>query len=185
MNVDRLALPEVLLLKPRIFRDERGEFRETWREAEYGKLGIPQFVQDNASISRRGVVRGLHFQHPMDQGKLISVLRGRVLDVAVDVRTGSPRFGQWVSAELSDENGHQIYVPAGFAHGFMAISDGVIFSYKCTDYYAPTHEHTIRWNDTRIGVAWPDIEPIVAPKDAAARTLAEMPADWLPTYTVT
>ncbi len=183
MNVDRLTLPEVLLIKSRVFRDERGEFRETWRASEYEQLGIPPFVQDNMSLSKRGVLRGLHFQHPNDQGKLVSILRGRVLDVAVDVRVGSPRFGQWVSAELSDENGHQLYIPAGFAHGFLALTDGVIFSYKCTDYYTPAHERTIRWNDGQIGVTWPDVEPIVAPKDAAARSLAEMPPDWLPVYT--
>jgi dTDP-4-dehydrorhamnose 3,5-epimerase len=183
MNIERLRLPEILLLKPGVHRDERGEFRETWRAAEYGALGLPTFVQDNTSLTKRGVVRGLHFQHPNDQGKLVSVLRGRILDVAVDVRAGSPSFGQWVGTELSDENGHQMYIPMGFAHGFMALTEGVVFSYKCTDYYAPAHERTIRWNDGQIGVTWPDIEPIVAPKDAAARSLAEMPPDWLPAYT--
>lgn len=183
MNVERLELPEVLLIKPRVFRDDRGQFIETWRDSTYSEQGIGPFVQDNVSVSRRGVLRGLHLQEPHGQGKLVSALRGRVFDVAVDLRVGSPTFGRWVGQELSDENGWQLYVPVGFAHGFQALTDDVVFSYKCTDYYAPHAERTVRWNDPGVAVTWPlAAEAIVAPKDAAAPTLAELSKDSLPRY---
>jgi dTDP-4-dehydrorhamnose 3,5-epimerase len=182
MNVERLALPEVLLVKPRVWRDERGHFVEVWRESTYGERGMGAFVQDNVSVSRRGVLRGLHLQHPNAQGKLVSALRGRVFDVAVDVRRGSPNFGKWVAVELSEENGWQLYVPPGFAHGFQALTEGVVFSYKCTDYYAPGSERTIRWDDPVVGVRWPLENPLVAPKDQSAPSLAEFTAGWLPQY---
>ncbi|MDQ6636129.1 MAG: dTDP-4-dehydrorhamnose 3,5-epimerase, partial [Gemmatimonadota bacterium] len=121
MIVEPLAIPDVLLLKPRVLRDDRGHFLETWRASTYAALGAGPFVQDNVSVSRRGVLRGLHLQHPEGQGKLVNALRGRVFDVAVDVRLGSPTFGKWVGAELSDENGFQIYLPSGFAHGFLTL----------------------------------------------------------------
>lgn len=184
MNAEPLELPEVLLIKPRVFHDERGRFQETWRDLAYRELGIGPFAQDNVSVSRRGVLRGLHFQHPHGQGKLVTALRGHILDVAVDVRAGSPTFGRWVGRELSDENGWQLFVPAGFAHGFVALSDDVVFSYKCTDYYTPAAERTIRWNDPNIGIDWPVTDPLVAPKDAAAPTLAELPREVLPAYTL-
>lgn len=182
MNIETLALPEVLLVKPRIFHDDRGHFVETWRDSTYGHMGIGPFVQDNVSVSRKGVLRGLHFQHPHGQAKLVCTLRGRIFDVAVDVRLGSPTFGQWVSAELSDENGWQLYIPAGFAHGFVALTDNVVFTYKCSDYYAPGAERTARWDDPVIGVAWPERSPIIAPKDANAPLLAELGKDALPAY---
>jgi dTDP-4-dehydrorhamnose 3,5-epimerase len=182
VNVEKLALPEVLLIKPRVFRDDRGHFVETWRDSTYWEKRIGPFVQDNVSVSRRGVLRGLHFQHPHGQAKLVCTLRGRVFDVAVDVRLGSPTFGHWVSAELSDENSWQLYIPAGFAHGFMALSDNVVFTYKCSDYYAPEAERTARWNDPAIGVAWPESSPIIASKDASASLLSELARDALPTY---
>jgi dTDP-4-dehydrorhamnose 3,5-epimerase len=182
VKVERLQIPEVLLIQPRIFHDERGRFLEIWRDSAYREAGIGPFAQDNVSVSRRGVLRGLHFQHPHGQGKLVSVLRGRVFDVAVDVRAGSPAFGGWVGRELSDENGWQLFVPPGFAHGFAALTDDVVFSYKCTEYYSPADERTIRWDDPTIGVEWPVTNPIIAAKDAGACTLAELPRDALPVY---
>lgn len=183
MIVERLALPEVLLVKPKVWRDERGQFLEIWRERQYGEHGMGPFVQDNVSVSRKGVLRGLHLQHPHAQGKLVSALRGSVFDVAVDVRRGSPNFAKWVGVELSEENGWQLYVPPGFAHGFQALSDGVVFTYKCTDYYTPKSERTIRWDDQAVGVRWPLPAPLVAPKDMTARSLGEFDPDWLPGYT--
>lgn len=180
MIIERLAISDVLLIKPRVFADDRGHFLETWRASAYDARGIGPFVQDNVSVSRRGVLRGLHFQQPGGQGKLVLALYGRVFDVAVDVRAGSPTFGKWVGAELSGANGHQLYIPAGFAHGFVALSDEVVFSYKCTAYYAPAAERTIRWDDPLIAVAWPCSVPILAPKDATAPTLSQIPRSQLP-----
>jgi dTDP-4-dehydrorhamnose 3,5-epimerase len=182
VNVDRLALPEVLLIKPRLFRDIRGHFAEIWRASTYQEQGIGPFVQDNVSVSRRGVLRGLHLQHPRGQAKLVCTLQGRIFDVAVDVRVGSPTFGQWVGVELSDENCWQLYIPAGFAHGFVAMTDNVVFTYKCSEYYAPDAERTVRWDDPAIGIAWPEASPTIAPKDAKARLLAEHPRELLPRY---
>jgi dTDP-4-dehydrorhamnose 3,5-epimerase len=182
VNVEPLALPEVLLIKPRVFRDERGRLLETWRASAYHEHGIGPFVQDNVSVSRKGVLRGLHLQHPHSQGKLVSTLRGEVFDVAVDVRVGSPTFGRWAGVVLSDENGWQMYIPAGFAHGFFTLSDDVVFSYKCTEYYAPEAELCIRWSDPTIAIAWPTENPILAPRDAGAPLLSDVPAHALPEY---
>lgn len=181
MNIQPLDLPDVRLIRPRLLRDDRGAFLETWRDSEYRAHGIGPFVQDNASMSSSGVVRGLHFQEPHGQGKLITVLHGRVFDVAVDVRFGSPTFGRWISAELSAENCWQLYIPPGFAHGFQALTDHVIFSYKCTRYYAPEAEWTVRWDDPAIGILWP-LPAIVAPRDGAAPLLEELPPESLPRY---
>lgn len=185
MEVETLDLRDVLLLKPRVFRDERGQFFETWREAAYAEHGIGPFVQDNVSISRRGVLRGMHFQHPQDQGKLVTVLRGRIFDVAVDVRVGSPTFGRWTGVELNDENRWQLFIPVGFAHGFQALSDDVVFSYKCSAYYTPASERTVNWNDPAIGIVWPEGAAIVAPKDSAAPLLRELSDESLPRYAPT
>ena len=182
MIVERLEIPEIILIKPRVFRDDRGHFLETWRASEYDALGIGPFVQDNVSVSRRDVLRGLHLQNPGGQGKLVSALRGRVFDVGVDVRVGSPTFGRWAGAELSDENGFQLYIPPGFAHGCLTLSDEVVFAYKCTSLYAPAAELTIRWNDPAVAVAWPCTTPILASKDSAAMTLEEIPIERLPVY---
>lgn len=183
MKVDRLAIHDVLLITPRIFRDDRGHVLETWRAASYGEQGIGPFVQETVSLSRRNVLRGLHLQHPHGQGKLVGVLRGTVFDVAVDVRVGSPTFGKWVAEELSGENGRQLYIPPGFAHGFLALSDEVVFAYKCTDYYAPGAERSIRWNDEDLAVDWPlAVAPVLAAKDAAAPSLRDIPLEQLPTY---
>lgn len=182
MKVEPLELPDVRLIKPRVFRDHRGVFLETFRESTFREHGIGPFVQDNVSTSRLGVVRGLHFQEPHGQGKLVSVLRGRVFDIAVDVRFGSPTFRCWVSVELSAENGWQIYIPPGFAHGFQALTGDAIFSYKCTQYYEPGAEWTVRWNDPAIGIPWPLPEATLAPKDAAAPLLKQLSVDSLPQY---
>jgi dTDP-4-dehydrorhamnose 3,5-epimerase len=180
--VERLGIPEILLIKPRIFRDDRGHFLETWVDSTYAAHGIGPFVQDNVSVSRRNVLRGLHLQHPGGQGKLVNALRGRVFDVGVDVRIGSPDFGKWSGTELSDENGFQLYIPPGFAHGFVTLSDDVVFSYKCTTRYAPEAERTVRWNDPSIAVPWPCNAPVIGPKDASAPLLAEIPPELLPVY---
>lgn len=183
MTVTETALPGVLLLEPRVFRDERGWFLETWRDARYAEAGVaPRFVQDNVSVSRRGVIRGLHYQEPGAQGKLVSVLRGRVLDVAVDVRAGSPTFGRWVGYELSDENGHQLWIPEGFAHGFSVLSGEAVFAYKCTAPYVPAGERTVRWDDPDLAIDWRVADPVVSDKDREGRFLRDLPAEHLPRY---
>lgn len=182
MKVAPTALSEVLVLEARVFRDGRGSFRETWQAERYLDVTRRPFVQDNVSASRRGVVRGLHLQQPHAQGKLVSVLAGAAFDVAVDVRRGSPTFGRWVAEDLSDENGRQLWIPPGFAHGFQALADGTILSYKCTDVYRPECERTVLWSDPALGIRWPLAGAIVAPKDAAAPPLDRIPAEHLPTF---
>jgi len=170
-------LPEVILIKPRVFGDERGFFLETWQEKRFAATGIDaHFVQDNHSHSVRRTLRGLHFQIQQPQGKLVRVAQGAVFDVAVDMRHSSPRFGQWVGVELSSENHHMLWVPPGFAHGYLALSERAEFLYKCTDYYAPQYERAVRWDDPAIGVAWPLAQgaaPTLSSKDALAPLLAE------------
>jgi dTDP-4-dehydrorhamnose 3,5-epimerase len=184
MIVTATALPEVLLVEPRVVGDGRGYFFEAWHAERYAEHGIRDtFVQDNVSFSARGVLRGLHLQHPHDQAKLVSVLRGAVLDVAVDVRRGSPRFGRWVTAELSEENRRQLYVPEGFAHGFLVLSDDALVSYKVSAAYRPDAEIAIRWDDPALAIEWPLASaPVLSPRDAAAATLAEIPRERLPQY---
>ncbi len=183
MTAEETELPGVLLLRPRVFADGRGHFLETWRRERYARAGVDaDFVQDNASYSRHGVLRGLHFQQPHGQGKLVSVLLGEVWDVAVDVRAGSPTFGRWTGYTLSAENGHQLWIPPGFAHGFVVTSGEAVFSYKCTDVYHPEAELTIRWDDPDLAVGWPIRPTLVAEKDAAAPTLAQIPAERLPRW---
>jgi dTDP-4-dehydrorhamnose 3,5-epimerase len=180
--VESTPLPGVLLVKPKVFRDDRGQFLESWRESAYAEHGMTGFVQDNISVSRRGVLRGMHLQNPQGQGKLVSALRGRIFDVALDTRHGSPTFGRWFGVELTDENRWQLYIPVGFAHGFQALTDDVVFSYKCTDYYAPLAERTVRWNDPEVAITWPIPEAILAPKDEGALKLSEIPRELLPAY---
>jgi dTDP-4-dehydrorhamnose 3,5-epimerase len=183
MNVSQTSLPGVLLIEPKVFGDARGVFFESHSVERYAVAGITgPFVQDNVSVSSRGVLRGLHFQHPYSQGKLVQVLRGAAFDVAVDIRRGSPTFGQWVGQELSDANRLQMWIPAGFAHGFVGLSDETLFAYKCTDYYRPEAEHTLLWNDPAIGVRWPIDNVTVSPKDACGRPLASFDEKTLPTY---
>lgn len=171
------------MLEPRVFGDERGYFFESWSAERYAGAGIAgTFVQDNISRSRRGILRGLHLQHPHAQGKLVSALDGEVFDVAVDVRTGSPRFGQWVGEILSSENKRQLWIPPGFAHGFVVLSEEAIFHYKCTDAYHPECELSVLWNDPAIGIDWPLPDPVLNEKDRGALPLAAIPPSRLPTY---
>jgi dTDP-4-dehydrorhamnose 3,5-epimerase len=176
MRIIPTRIPGVVLVEPPVFADERGYFTESWNHERYAAAGVPaRFVQDNLSFSRRHVLRGLHFQNPRAQGKLVSVLQGAVFDVAVDLRQGSPTFGKWVGAELSEENRLQMYVPEGFAHGFVVTSDTALFSYKCTDVYVPACERSLRWDDPDVGVRWPVAAPVLSPKDAAAPLLRDLP----------
>lgn len=181
MKVTETALPGVLLIEPKVFGDDRGFFFEAYHAKRYAEAGIPAaFVQDNLSRSVKGTLRGLHYQEPNAQGKLVQVLAGAVFDVAVDIRKGSPHFGKWVGYELSAENKRQLWIPAGFAHGFCVISDSADFSYKCTDFYSPAAERGIAWNDPDLGIAWPVERPLLSAKDAAAPKLAQAPV--LPVY---
>lgn len=170
-----LRIPEVLRLSPRRFPDDRGYFQETWVEGKWPTLG-GRFVQDNLSASRKGVLRGLHFQNPNAQGKLVFAVSGTIWDVAVDVRVGSPTFGQWVGEELSADNGLQLFVPRGFAHGFVVLSESAHVMYKCDARYAPDSERALRWNDPGLGISWPVTAPILAPRDADAASLRELAA---------
>lgn len=181
MNVTPLEIPEVKLVEPRVFADDRGFFLQTYHYEQYRDAGMDvRFVQDNWSRSEKGVLRGLHYQLEHAQDKLVSVLRGEVFDVAVDIRRGSPTFGKWVGAILSDQNKRQMFVPKGFAHGFCVLSDEVDFVYKCSDFYAPGDEFAIRWNDPSIAIDWPQGEFSVSAKDASAPFLKEASA--LPSF---
>jgi dTDP-4-dehydrorhamnose 3,5-epimerase len=177
-------IPEVLLLNPQRFGDQRGWFMESWQAERYRQLGIAEgFVQDNQAYSQKGVLRGLHIQNPHGQGKLVQVIRGEVFDVAVDLRRGSPWFGQWVGALLSENNYRQLYVPVGFAHGYLVMSEDAVFNYKCTDYYHPESQFSVRWDDPQIGIQWPGgAKPILADKDRDAPLLSEISEDRLPCY---
>ena len=175
MKVSPTSLPEVLLIAPDVHGDDRGFFFELWHQERYSDFGIPkEFRQDNLSFSKRGTLRGLHFKNPHAQGKLVSVLEGEVFDVAVDVRQGSPTFTRWVGHRLSSSNKHQLYVPEGFAHGFLVLSDTALFHYKCTGPYVPASERSILWNDPAIGIEWPLKEPILSAKDGKAPRLSEI-----------
>jgi dTDP-4-dehydrorhamnose 3,5-epimerase len=175
-----LAIPEVKLIEPVARGDARGFFVELFREAEYAENGVAgPFVQDNLSLSKGGVVRGLHLQNPSPQAKLVSVLRGEVFDVAVDVRPGSPTFGRWVGEVLSLENHRQLFVPAGFAHGFAVLSEEALFCYKCSDYYNASGEITVLWNDPDIGIEWPLEQPTLSEKDQAGLRLRDIPLERL------
>lgn len=180
MKVSPTSLGGILLLEPRVFRDERGHFLETWSRDRYAEHGLPrEFVQDNVSRSRRGVLRGLHFQNPSAQGKLVSVLEGAVWDVAVDLRVDSPTFKQWVGVELSSDSLRQLWIPQGFAHGFVVLSDEAVFSYKCTAAFSPDHERSLRWDDPELSIEWPMDDPLLSPKDATAPLLRELPPEHL------
>lgn len=178
MEYTRLSIPDVVLLTPKIFGDERGFFMETFRHEEFIKhCGNYNFVQDNHSSSGKGILRGLHYQHKQPQGKLVRVTRGEVFDVAVDMRQNSPTFGQWVGEYLSEANKRMMWVPPGFAHGFLVTSEMAEFQYKCTDYYAPGDEYSLLWNDPALGIEWPlhGKTPVLSGKDTAARYFAECP----------
>ena len=177
------SLPGVLELRPKVFRDTRGIFFETYNSARFAELGITDtFVQDNHSSSRKGTLRGLHYQLHRPQAKLCRVVEGLALDVVLDVREGSPHFGQWTSVVLSAEDHNQIYVPAGFAHGFLALSDTVQFLYKCSDFYDSQDEYGVLWKDDELKIQWGIENPVVSEKDSRLRTLATIPKECLPRY---
>lgn len=174
-------LPGVILIEPKVFADERGFFMETYHLARFREAGIhATFVQDNHSQSKRGVLRGLHYQEPHAQGKLVRCTRGALFDVAVDIRRGSPNFGKWYSVEISEENKRMLWVPPGFAHGFCAISETADLVYKCTELYDSKSDRSILWNDPDIGISWPFADPLLSPKDAVAPRLRD--AAILPEY---
>ena len=176
MKATRLAIPDVVLIEPKVFGDARGFFFESFNQKTFNEATGTnhQFVQDNHSRSSQGVLRGLHYQIQQPQGKLVHVTRGKVWDVAVDIRKSSLTFGKWVGTELSEDNQHQLWVPPGFAHGFIVLSESADFLYKTTDYYAPQHERSIAWNDPVIGIEWPaGLLPILSAKDSAGMLLSE------------
>jgi dTDP-4-dehydrorhamnose 3,5-epimerase len=176
-------LPGVFEIQPDIHRDGRGFFLESYHQAKFADLGIhDQFVQDNHSRSAQGTLRGLHYQLRRPQAKLCRVTEGEALDIVVDIRRGSPSFGKWVGVVLSAEKQNQIYVPKGFAHGFLARSGSVQFLYKCSDYYQPDDEYGVLWNDPGLGIAWGEAEPLLSEKDRRLKLLAEIPASLLPGY---
>jgi dTDP-4-dehydrorhamnose 3,5-epimerase len=180
MRLLPVPLAGLLCFEPQVFGDERGFFQEIWNRERYAGFGLDKdFVQDNIARSQRGVLRGLHFQNPNAQGKLVWALQGEVFDVTVDIRRSSPTFGQWFGIYLSAANHRQLYVPPGFAHGYAVTSETVLFAYKCTDFYRPATQQAVRWNDPAIGIKWPIGEPILSPKDQAAPLLAELPPDRL------
>ncbi|MFL0671127.1 MAG: dTDP-4-dehydrorhamnose 3,5-epimerase [Erythrobacter sp.] len=179
MNVIETAIPGPVIIEPRVFGDARGFFMETWNAAGFAAAGLDlTFVQDNHSRSQKGVLRGLHFQNPGPQGKLVRVVSGAVFDVAVDLRRSSPHFGKWVGVELSAANQRMFWVPEGFAHGFVTLEDNTDFLYKCTAPYAPQSEFTLAWDDPAVGIEWPvaDLAPLISEKDARGLALADVPA---------
>ena len=181
ITVTPTRLPEVLIVEPRVFGDDRGFFTESWNQRAFAQAtGVGDaFVQDNHSRSAHGVLRGMHYQIVNPQGKLVRVVSGRVFDVAVDMRASSPRLGQWAGVELSADNKRQLWVPPGFAHGFVVLSDSADFLYKTTEYYAPEHERALRWNDAHVGIEWPLAElrsaPVLSAKDAIASSWQDAP----------
>lgn len=181
MRVLETGLAGVVIIEPQVFGDERGFFQETWKASSYGRHGLPtQFSQANISRSAKGVLRGLHYQFRQPQGKLVHVLEGRIFDVAVDVRPASPQFGQWAGVELSAANHRQLYVPEGFAHGFIVLSDSALFHYHCTTEYAPEYEVSIAWNDPEIAIKWPSGPSSISEKDAQAPFLQDLPEKYFP-----
>jgi len=174
MTFTPTSLPGILLITPKVFGDERGFFMESYRRELFEEAGIPPLVQDNHSRSVRDTLRGLHYQHPYGQGKLIRVTSGVVFDVLVDVRRASPTFGKWEGHELSESNKRQLWVPPGFAHGFCVLSESADFLYKCSEYYHPETEYTLLWNDETVGVEWPVRDPILSEKDMKGKRLNEL-----------
>ena len=183
MNIIKTKLPGVLIIEPKVFGDVREFFLETWHQSRYAANGLPaNFVQDNLSFSRKGVLRGLHFQNPNSQGKLVYVLQGEVFDVAVEIRVGSPTFGQWAGVVLSGENKRQFYIPEGFAHGFCVVSETALFAYKCTKLYNPQAEYGISWKDPDININWPLDDLILSEKDKGYGRLKDVELELLPRY---
>lgn len=183
MEILKTSLPGVLIIQPDIFKDKRGFFMETYHRKKYAEEGLDQsFVQDNLSYSIRGTLRGLHYQYPNAQSKLVQAVKGKIYDVVVDIRQGSPTFGQWTGVHLSDENKRQFFVPEGFAHGFCVISDTAFVIYKCSDFYTPESEKGLLWSDPDIGIDWPVKEPLLSPKDIQCPNLKDIPSECLPEY---
>ncbi|WP_045767910.1 dTDP-4-dehydrorhamnose 3,5-epimerase [Xanthomonas albilineans] len=183
MKVIETSLPGCLAIEPAVFGDARGYFFEAWNAERFGQHGLPtHFVQSNVSTSAMGVLRGLHYQWPRPQGKLVSVLEGEVYDVAVDIRHGSPHFGRWAAAVLSAQNKRQLWIPEGFAHGFAVLSERAVFSYLCTDVYVKEADAVVRWDDPAIAVDWPINATVLSQKDAVAPCLADIPVERLPVY---
>jgi dTDP-4-dehydrorhamnose 3,5-epimerase len=183
MKVVAGALPGVVLIEPRLFPDQRGYFLEAYQARRYAEHGLAMpFVQDNLSFSRRGVVRGLHYQLRQPQGKLVMALHGEILDAVVDIRPDSPTFKQWTLNTLSGSNHRQLYVPPGYAHGFLVLSDTATVLYKVTDFYQPGDEYGVLWNDPDLGIPWPQAEALLSAKDAALPRLGDIPAALLPTW---
>jgi dTDP-4-dehydrorhamnose 3,5-epimerase len=183
MEITKTVIDGVLIIEPRAFADDRGFFMETYNKERYLQSGVDgEFVQDNVSVSKKGTLRGLHYQAPpFAQGKLVQVLRGSVLDVAVDIRFGSPTFGSYVSVELSAENKKQFWIPAGFAHGFVALEDDTIFSYKCTNVYSPENDRGVLWSDAQIGIEWPfpETELLISDKDKKQPLLQDIAQEFI------
>jgi len=176
MEFQRLEIPDLVLIKPKVFGDSRGFFFESWEARKFAAAGVDvEFVQDNCSRSVQGTLRGLHYQIQQPQGKLVRVTNGEVYDVAVDIRRNSASFGRWVSTILSADNKHQLWIPPGFAHGFYVLSESAEFFYKCTDYYNPQHERTLRWDDADLGIAWPlgGAIPLLSAKDQEGKSLLD------------
>ena len=183
MKIIETTIRDVRVIEPQVVEDARGFFVETYQKARFRNAGIDaDFVQDNLSSSRRNTIRGLHFQYPHGQAKLVQVLQGEVYDVAVDVRKGSPTFGEWTASRLSAENKHQMFIPAGFAHGFCVLSETALFHYKCSQYYVQASEHGIVWNDPELCIDWPVKDPILSPKDAAYPCLSGCDRNKLPFF---
>jgi dTDP-4-dehydrorhamnose 3,5-epimerase len=180
MKVLTCDISGLLTIEPKVFGDARGFFLESWNLRRYREAGVGvDFVQDNVSFSRRGILRGLHFQNPNPQGKLLQVLQGEVFDVAVDIRRSSRTFGKWHGLVLNAENKRQFYVPPGFAHGFAVLSETALFHYKCTEFYSPADETAIRWDDPDIGIEWPLNEPLLSERDAKGLRLCDVPPERL------
>jgi dTDP-4-dehydrorhamnose 3,5-epimerase len=183
MNVEKTPIPGLLVFEPKIFGDHRGFFVETFNQARYQEAGLnAEFVQDNLSYSQKGVLRGLHFQNPHGQGKLVSVIDGQIYDVAVDVRVGSPTFGKSFGIELDGVKKRQFFIPAGFAHGFVVLSETALFSYKCTDTYHPEAEKSLLWNDPSLGIQWPINDPVLSEKDKKGLLLEQFSERDLPKF---
>ena len=183
MKVISTSLKGVLLIEPSVFEDKRGFFMETYQQKKYMDSGIESnFIQDNLSFSVRGTLRGLHYQLPHAQAKLVQVIKGEIFDVTVDIRSGSPTFAKWTGVHLSGENRRQLYIPEGFAHGFCVLSETAIFMYKCSDFYSPDSERGILWSDPDIGVDWPIENPVLSEKDHNYDYLKDIPPEYLPTY---
>jgi dTDP-4-dehydrorhamnose 3,5-epimerase len=183
MKTQKTELDGVLIIEPDVLDDQRGYFFETYQRQRYANAGInADFVQDNLSFSIKGTLRGLHYQHPHGQAKLVQVIQGEVFDVAVDIRRKSPTFGRWIGQHLSDENKKQIFIPEGFAHGFCVLSETALFHYKCSDFYAPECEGGIVWSDPDVGIDWPIDSPLVSEKDSKFSCLKDLSEDKLPFY---